>query len=228
MDIREMPIWEKPREKLWREGKESLTNAEILAILLRTGTRRKTVMDLAGEILSLDESGLRFLADCSPEELKRIHGLGEAKICELMAAVELGRRIASGRRSFIGRIGCSSDVADMFMEKMRYYEKEHFLCLMINAKGDIIEEREVSVGDICSSAANPREVFSGAIRRNAGSVLFLHNHPSGDPTPSQDDVRTTRRLVEAGELLGIPVLDHIIIGDGRFISMSAEGLMERG
>lgn len=225
MMMNELPAWEKPREKLLREGREKLSTAEILAILLRTGTTKKTAMDLAGEILAMDKAGVRFLADCTPEELKRISGMGDAKVCGLLAAVELGRRIASSRTEMRGRIQGSSDVAQLFMEKLRYYNKEHFVCLLINAVGDIIGETEVSVGDLCSSAAGPREVFAPAIRRSAASVIFLHNHPSGDPTPSDQDIRTTRRLKEAGEILGIPVLDHIVIGDGAFISMEAEGLL---
>lgn len=220
-----MPAWEKPREKLMREGCGKLSTAEILAILLRTGTREKSAMDLATEILSADSRGIRFLADCTPEELRSIKGMGDAKVCELIAAVELGRRVAAAQPRSRGRISCSKDIADMFMEQMRYYRKEHFFCLLINSKGDIIEEDEVSVGDLCSSVAGGREVFSNAIRRNAGSIALVHNHPSGDPTPSDQDIKTTRRLAESGDLLGIPVLDHIIIGDGCYVSMKAEGLM---
>ena len=225
MRLNELPVWEKPREKLMREGCGKLSTTEIIAILLRTGTRQKSAMDLAGDILSLDGRGLRFLADCTPEELRKINGMGDAKACELIAAVELGRRVAAAQPEVHGRITCSKDIADLFMEQMRYFRKEHFFCLLINTKGDIIEKDEVSVGDLCSSVAGGREVFSNAIRRNAGSIALIHNHPSGDPTPSDQDIRTTRRLVGSGELLGIPVLDHIIIGDGHYISMKAEGLI---
>lgn len=225
MRLNELPAWEKPREKLMREGCARLSTAEILAILLRTGTREKSAVDLAGDILSMDSRGIRFLADCTPEELRKIKGMGEAKVCELIAAVELGRRVAAAQPKICGRISCSKDIADMFMEQMRYYRKEHFFCLLINTKGDIIEEDEVSVGDLCSSVAGGREVFCNAIRRNAGSIALIHNHPSGDPTPSEQDIKTTRRLVQAGELLGIPVLDHIVIGDGCYVSMKAESLM---
>lgn len=225
MKLNELPIWEKPREKLLREGSGRLSTTEILAILLRTGTRDKSAMDLASEILSVSEQGIRFLADCTPEELGRINGLGEAKICELMAAVELGRRVSASQHRITGRISSSRDIADIFMEKMRYLRKEHFISLLLNSKGEIIEEDEVSVGDICSSSAGAREVFSNAVRRNAGSVVLLHNHPSGDPAPSGQDLATTRRLVKAGELLGIPVIDHIIIGDGSYVSLKAEGHM---
>ena len=108
---------------------------------------------------------------------------------------------------------------------MRYYKKEHFISLLINVKGEIIEEAEVSIGDLCSSTTHPREVFIDAVRRSAGSVIFIHNHPSGDPTPSSADIETTRRLIESGDILGIPVLDHIVIGDGCYISMRAQGMI---
>lgn len=139
--------------------------------------------------------------------------------------MELGKRIASTPREKGPIITSANDIADIFMERMRYYKKEHFISLLINAKGEIIEEVKISIGDLCSSSTHPREVFVDAVRRSAGSVVFLHNHPSGDPEPSQADVDTTLRLVEVGELLGIPVLDHIIIGDGRFISMKSRGII---
>lgn len=225
MKLRELPEWEKPREKLLREGAAKLTNTEILAILLRTGMASRSAMDLASEILSLDASGIRFLSECMPEELEKVDGLGKAKICTILASVELGRRIAMSRQERSRRITGAADIADLYLERMRYYKKEHFMCLLINSKGEIIEENEVSVGDISSAVAGPREVFSVAVRRSAGSVIFLHNHPSGDPTPSADDLKTTRRLAKAGGILGIPVLDHIIIGDGTYVSMKAEGML---
>lgn len=225
MNIRELPKTEKPREKLLKEGSDKLSNTEILAILLRSGTRQKSALELAGEILSMDRSGIQFLAECRPEELSRISGIGPAKACEILAAVELGKRIASMTKDYGEAVRSSSDIADLFMEKMRYLKKEYFYSLLINAKGQIIEECNVSIGDLCSSTTHPREVFVDAVRRSAGSVVFVHNHPSGDPTPSQADIDTTKRLMEVGLLLGIPVLDHIIIGDGIFVSMKAQGLI---
>ena len=198
---------------------------EILAILIGSGTRKRSAMELAADVLSMDRSGIRYLAECRPEELSAIKGIGPAKACELLAAAELGKRIASVTAEEKNVIRSSSDIADIFMEKMRYYKKEHFVSLMINAKGQIIEETEVSIGDLCSSTTHPREVFVDAVRRSAGSVVFVHNHPSGDPSPSEMDIETTKRLMEAGEILGIPVLDHIIIGDGVYVSMRAMGVI---
>ncbi len=225
MNIRQLPNEEKPREKLLKEGKEKLSITEILAIIIGSGTGDRSALDLASEIIAMDSSGIRFLADCKPEELTRIKGIGPAKACDILAAVELGKRIATVPKEKTVRIESSSDIAGIFMEKMRYYKKEHFVNLMINAKGQIIEETEVSVGDLCSSTTHPREVFVDAVRRSAGSVVFVHNHPSGDPSPSDMDIVTTKRLMQAGEILGIPVLDHIVIGDGCYVSMRAEGMI---
>ena len=225
MNINQMPSEEKPREKLLREGSHRLSTTEILAILINSGTKEISALEIAAQLLSIDKRGVRFLAECSPEELSRIKGMGQAKICTVLAAVELGKRIAAAPVRDRNLIRSSSDIADLFMEKMRYYKKEHFVSLMINAKGEIIEETEVSIGDLCSSSTHPREVFVDAVKRSAGSVVFLHNHPSGDPSPSDTDVQTTKRLIEAGTILGIPVLDHIIIGDGIYVSMKAMGLI---
>ena len=225
MNIKQLPSEEKPREKLLREGSDRLSTTEILAILINSGTKEISAIEIAAQLLSMDKRGVRFLAECSPEELGRIKGMGQAKICTVLAAVELGKRIAAAPVRDRNLIRSSSDIADLFMEKMRYYKKEHFVSLMINAKGEIIEETEVSIGDLCSSSTHPREVFVDAVKRSAGSVVFLHNHPSGDPSPSDTDIRTTKRLIEAGTILGIPVLDHIIIGDGIYVSMKAMGLI---
>lgn len=223
MRVNQMPAGEKPREKLLRDGPEGLSTVEVLAVILGTGTRSKSVMDLAGDVLAMDARGLRYLAECSPEELKKISGMGDAKVCVLMAALELGKRLSCLPAEERVRIKCSADIANLFMERLRYEKKEHFKCLLINSRGEILEENEVSVGDLNSSASHPREVFSPAVRRSAGSVAFVHNHPSGDPEPSAADINSTRRLVEVGELLGIPVIDHIIIGDGSYVSMKGLG-----
>jgi len=225
MNIRRLPAEEKPREKLLREGKEKLSTYEILAILIGSGTAERSAVEIASEILTMDAGGIRFLADCRPEELLKIKGIGKAKACEILAAVELGRRIATSPAEHGVRIEKSSDIAELFMERMRYHRKEHFISLLIDVKGRIIEESQVSIGDLCSSTTHPREVFINAVRRSAGSVVFVHNHPSGDPTPSETDIETTKRLIKAGEILGIPVLDHIVIGDGRYVSMRGMGMI---
>ena len=223
MRINQLPEGEKPREKLLRDGPASLSTVEVLAIILGTGTREKSVMDLAGEVIGLDPRGIRYLADCSPEDLKEVSGMGDAKVCILMAALELGKRLSCLPAEDRVRIKCPEDIAQLFLERLRYEKKEHFKCLLINSRGEILEENDVSIGDLTSSASHPREVFSAAVRRSAGSVAFVHNHPSGDPQPSAADIDSTKRLVEAGKLLGIPVIDHIIIGDGNYVSMKGLG-----
>ena len=223
MRMNQLPSGEKPREKLLRDGPEKLSTVEVLAVILGTGTRSKSVIDLAGEVLAMDERGLRYLAECSPEELMEVAGMGTAKVCVLMAALELGKRLSSLPAEDRVRIKCPGDIANLFLERLRYEKKEHFKCLLINSRGEILEENEISIGDLNSSTSHPREAFGAAVRRSAGSVAFVHNHPSGDPQPSEADIDSTRRLVEAGHLLGIPVIDHIIIGDGTYVSMKDLG-----
>ncbi len=225
MKIRDLSHSEQPREKMLKNGVSTLSNAEIIAILLGTGTRDKSAINLAMEILGLDKRGLRFLAHCSPEELLKVNGLGTAKACNLIAAIELGKRLSTAPVEDRHRISCASDISRLFMERLRYENREHFICILINSKGEVIEEFDVSIGDLTSAISHPREVFAQAVRRSASSVAFVHNHPSGDPTPSAEDIATTKRLTEAGNILGIIVLDHIIIGDGTFSSLKGLNLM---
>ena len=225
MKIRELPAGERPREKMVRSGRGSLSNSELLAILLRTGTKEKTALRMAEEVLSLDRSGLLYLQECSLEELAGVKGVGRAKACQIGAAVELGKRIATMPREERNLIKSTKDVADVFMEKMRYYGKEHFDVLLLDAKGNLMGTENVAVGDISSSIVHPRETFRSAIKRGAFAVILIHNHPSGDPSPSKEDIRVTERLCKAGEILGINVLDHIIIGDGTYISLKGAGFI---
>jgi DNA repair protein RadC len=219
MFVTQHPLSERPREKMLSKGTEHLSNAELLAILLRTGTKDKSVFRLAEEILSLEKSGILFLSECSPEDLACIKGIGKAKACQILAGIELGRRIATKPRD--DKIKCNNPdaIVALFMENMRYYKKEIFKVLLINTKGEIIGTDEISVGDLSNTVIHPREVFLPAIKRSAAAVVFVHNHPSGDPTPSNDDIKTTNRLVEAGKIIGISVWDHIIIGDGKYVSL---------
>lgn len=225
MNIKKLPDQERPREKLLTQGKEVLNNAELLAILLRTGTREKSALELAHEILAMNDEGLLGLCDNTPEELAHLKGIGKAKACQILAAIELGRRVATQPRKKRVSIGNPGDIVNLFMEKMRYYKEEHFLTLLLDTKGKVIEEVEVSVGDLNSAPVHPREVFKQAVKRSAAAVVLIHNHPSGDPTPSRDDLDITLRLTESARILGINVIDHIIIGDGEYISLKSEDLM---
>ncbi len=222
--IREMPVSERPREKLFEKGASALSNTELVAILLGSGTRKQSAVELAARLLAEDQSGILYLSGASPEELCSIEGIGPAKASVLIAAAEFGRRVMTAPRE--RRVSASSpgEVAALFMEEMRYLKKEHFRVLLLNVKNEIITMENVSIGSISSSDAHPREVFSSAVKRGAASVILVHNHPSGSPEPSEADRILTERLVEAGKIMGIQVLDHIIIGDGEYISMKSEGI----
>lgn len=225
MIIRELPTEERPREKLISLGSSVVSNAELLAILIGTGTKDRSALDLASALLAAEEDGLGNLAGSTPEEICRISGMGIAKACRIIAAFELGRRLAT--RPLPGRVLITSpdSIADLFMEEMRYYRKEFFQVLLLNSKGEIISIEKSSVGDLSSTIVHPREIFSGAVRRSAAAVVFVHNHPSGNPEPSGEDQEVTLRLIEAGKILGIRVLDHIIIGDGIYVSFRQRNLM---
>jgi len=225
--IKDIPQEERPRERLLRYGAQVLSDAELLAVLIRTGTRSESALVLAQRILKGDgaKSGLAYVVDSTVEELSNIKGIGTAKAVQIKAAVELGRRISSynGRKQIV--ITSPLDVKDLLMEEMRFLEKEHFKTILLNTKNHVISIEDISVGSLNSSIVHPREVFKPAIRRSSASVILVHNHPSGDPTPSKEDIEVTSRLVNAGNILGISVLDHIIIGNNFILSLKEQGLM---
>lgn len=222
--IKELPSEERPREKLIQFGADSLSNAELLAILIGSGTKKASALMLANRILAIEE-GISYLTDCQPDELTQIPGMGLAKSCQIIAAIELGKRIATKPKTKRINIKSPDEVANLFIEEMRYLKKEYFKVLLLNTKNEIIMIENVSVGCLNSSVVHPREVFCTAIKKSACSMIAVHNHPSGNPTPSQADIDITKRLVEVGELLGIQVLDHLIIGDGTYISLKESMLM---
>lgn len=222
--IKNLPEWERPREKLLNYGASKLSNSELLAILLATGYKEQSAISLAEELLSQDE-GLRYLTNTTVEELSSIKGIGLAKSSQLIAAVELGKRIALSTKANNYKIKGPEDVVALIMEDMRYLRKEYFNILLLNTKNEVISIENVSIGNLSSSIVHPREVFISAIKRSSSSIILVHNHPSGDPTPSNEDISITKRLQEAGDILGIKVLDHIIIGDGIYISLKEKSLM---
>ena len=226
MRIKLLPENERPIEKAVNKGIGTLSNSEILALIIHTGTRDSSAIHLAEEILAICPEGLSGLGSCTLEDLTAVTGIGKAKACNILAAIELGKRIATTRDDDKFSIESSEDVANLFMEDLRYEKKEHFKTVLVNSKGDVIAIDNVSIGELSSTVVHPREVFSQAVKKSAAGIIFVHNHPSGDPTPSDEDVATTRRLTEGGELLGIRVLDHIIIGDGKFKSLRAMRLVE--
>jgi DNA repair protein RadC len=222
--LRDWPEEDRPRERMKRLGAEALSHAELLAILLRTGSRRESAVHLAQRVLH-DCGGLRRFAERSWDELTHISGIGPAKALELQASVELGRRVARSRLPDSVSVTRPQDAADLLMEELRHLREEHFVVLFLNTKNRVIGRQTLSIGSLNASVVHPREVFRAAIRRSSASILCAHNHPSGDPTPSPEDLQLTRRLSEAGELVGIELLDHIVIGDNRYVSLKEIGCL---
>ncbi len=229
--LKEMPKEERPRERLLRLGPEQLTNVELIAILLGTGTRNLSVLELAQRLLHHCEAkdrgnGLRYLMRMRQDELKKVvPGLGPAKLCQLLASLQLGQRAAAPQ---LRRVSLNNPRAVFEYLRLRIGQKnrEHFVVVLLNAKNYVIHDEVISVGTLTTSLVHPREIFQEAIRRSAHAIILAHNHPSGDPTPSREDREVTQRLVEAGKLLGIHVLDHLIIGDGGYTSFRERGLLE--
>lgn len=218
------PKTERPRERLLAKGSDVLSDAHLLAILLRTGRRDSSAVQVAIELLDR-VGGLGGLAACGIEELCAIPGVGPAKAAQLKAALALGRRSLAVPMSTGTRISSSGDLFKHFHPALRDVKHELFKVVLLDAKNIVIKEATVSEGSLTLSIVHPREAFALAVRESAAAVIFLHNHPSGDPTPSPEDRRLTDRLVKAGNLLGIRVLDHVILGDGRYVSFADEGWM---
>ncbi|CAI6082349.1 RadC family protein [Cohnella sp. JJ-181] len=220
--LREMPETERPRERMQSLGAAALSHAELLAILLRTGTKNESAIHLAQRILN-ECGGLRRLAERSWEELTHIKGIGPAKALELQASIELGRRMSRARLPQMPRIHRPQDASELLMEEMRHLREERFVCLFLDTKNQVIAIETLSVGSLSAAIVHPREVYRAAIRRSSASIICAHNHPSGDPTPSAEDIALTKRLAEAGTLVGIELLDHLVIGDNRFVSLKELG-----
>ena len=225
MKIKEMPVDDRPREKMLLYGAGALSNSDLLALVIGSGTSKVPATGIAKEVLREMDDGLISLQETSIEELTCINGVGTATATKILAAMELGKRLADTTAKERKKFRSSDQVERYFMDRMRFFDREVFNVLLVDAKGGEIACETVSVGDLSSSITHPREVFRGAVRRGAYGVVFAHNHPSGDPTPSPEDIATTRRLCEAGEILGIMVMDHIIIGNGRSVSLRAEGII---
>ena len=225
--IKELPIGERPYEKLEAIGAEHLSNAELLAVIIKTGTKSYTAVELAQHVLRLSHDGrISSLNNLSIEQLKKIKGIGRVKAIQIKATLELSKRVATSDGVFHHSVKSANDVVNLMMEELRYLKKEIFKALLLDTKNQIIKITDISMGSLNSSIVHPREVFSEAIKYGTNSIIFVHNHPSGDPTASAEDIQTTQRLENAGNILGIKVLDHIIIGDGRFFSFKEKGLVQ--
>jgi len=224
--IKDWPEAERPREKLLQKGAGNLSDAELLALVLRTGdaASRSSALDQARLLLSRFES-LRQLGQASVAELCHIRGIGPAKAAEVLAVFEIARRFGRTELRQGSRYTCSEDVFRHYREQLRDHKREVFLALLLDSKNRLIREVRISEGSLNASIVHPREVFAPVVRESAAAVLFVHNHPSGDPTPSREDVEITTRLREAGDLMGVRVLDHIIVGSGTYVSFVDRGLM---
>ncbi len=220
--ISQWPEAERPRERLLALGASSLSDAQLLAILLRVGRQHSSAVQVGMEILHR-LGGLGGLTQCGIEELRGIPGVGVAKAAQLKAAIELGKRVIASPLTKGTKITSSRDLFDHFYPTLRDLRREVFKVVLLDAKHAILRESTVSEGSLTLSIVHPREVFTLAVKESAAAVIFLHNHPSGDPTPSREDRILTTRLVSAGEVLGIRVLDHLIIGDGRYVSFADQG-----
>lgn len=222
--IKDWPADERPREKLLARGADHLTDAELLALIIRTGdsSSKNSAVDLARGLLRRFGS-LRQLAAATITELCERPGIGPAKAAEIQALFQIARRFSDQRLQPGQTYRSSTDAFYHFHERLCDYRKEVFLALLLDTKNRLIREVQISEGSLNASIVHPREVFAPALKESAAAVLFVHNHPSGDPTPSREDIEITRRLKSAGELLGIRVLDHIIIGNGAYISLADRG-----
>ncbi len=224
LKIKDLPKEERPRERLIRHGPDRLSNSELIAILLRTGTRRQNALALADRLLAQFDS-LVGLFSASHEELQKVEGIGPAQAAVIMAAFELAKRLSESRMELKDVISTPRDAAQMVLRELSFADKEHFVIIMLNTKNRVIAKKVISIGHLNASIVHPREMFKEAIRRSSAAVILVHNHPSGDLTPSQEDIATTERLKQVGELLGIEVLDHLIVGDNRYFSFREQGLL---
>ncbi|TDM13027.1 RadC family protein [Macrococcus lamae] len=215
---------DKPRERLMTYGPEQLTNQELLAIIINTGTKDETVLEVANKILNL-VGNVRDLRYLTLQELRDIKGIGEKKAVTMLAMIELAVRMHTHSLEDKIRIKSPQCVADLLMERLRYYTQEHFIALYLNTKNVVIHEQVIFKGSLNASIVHPREVFREAVKRSAANIIVVHNHPSGDPTPSVEDIEATKRLMNCGTMFGIELLDHIIIGNGTFVSIKEKGLL---
>jgi len=223
--IKDLAPEDRPRERLAANGPQALSTTELMAILIGSGNKKRSALDIARD-LTVSKKKLKELAQASSvTQLTNIPGLGPAKATLILAALELGKRLVEAEGVEQLKLSSSSDVARFFMPRLRYASNEHFLLVLLNSKNKVIAVKQISEGSVSSSIVHPREVFSPAVEFHAAAIIVGHNHPSGDPSPSSDDEILTEALAQAGQVLGIPLLDHLIIGDGNYYSFKSHGLL---
>jgi DNA repair protein radc len=222
LTIKDLPVEERPRERLVHNGAEQMSAAELLAIILRTGSAKSTAIDLAEHLL-VKYHDLRGLAKASLEEIAQCPGIGQTKAVQLKAAFELGRRVLTSNPYQLPMIRKPEDIYDLLKAAFQDLDREHFKVIHLNTKNQVLRIETSALGILSSSPVHPREVFKEAVKMSSAGVVLAHNHPSGDPTPSNDDLLLTSRLKEAGEILGISVIDHVIFGDNRYVSLKERG-----
>jgi DNA repair protein RadC len=221
--MRDFVTHERPRERLMRHGEKALSTAELLAILFRTGVGGENVLRLAERVLSAFD-GLPGLANATIAELTAISGIGPVKAVELKAALEVGRRLMSAQPAERPSVTSPADAANLLMAEMSFLEKEHLRLILLDTRNRVLKTPTLYVGSLNSSIVRIGELFRAAIKENAAAFIVVHNHPSGDPAPSPEDIRITREIARAGALLGIDCLDHIVIGRNRYVSLKERGL----
>jgi DNA repair protein RadC len=225
LTIRDLPSHERPREKALRYGMERLSDGELLSLVLGSGVRGSNAVALANAILARFDN-FRKLADAAFGELRTIHGVGPVRALEIKACLEIARRFQQIDLQPGVVLNSTAQVFGYYHEKLRDQKREKFFCVLLDAKHRLIREEAISVGSLNFSIVHPREVFATAIREAAESLLLVHNHPSGDPTPSREDIAVTRRLCEVGKLVGIEILDHLVIGNGSYFSFLEQNLLQ--
>ena len=227
MNIKSLPESERPIEKMMYSGASSLSNAELWALIIRTGTSEKSAVQLAEDVISYSNMEIGSLRMAEASELKAIDGIGNTKACAIVACLELAKRYNSSFDNIKKRrVDTVERAAEAIMADLKDEKREHVISMMLNAKCEIEAKSTISIGELTNSSMHPREVFSPAIKRGAAAIIIAHNHPSGDPTPSDQDISVTNRIAKAGEIIGIKLYDHIIVGAGNNVSMREMGFID--
>ena len=227
--ISQLPDTERPYEKCERSGPETLSDAELLAVILRTGSEGVNVLDMSRDILSiLGSEGIAGLCRVTQAGLMQIRGIGRVKALQILCIAQLSVRIARAQIGHEAELNFNDPqtIADYYMEDLRHEDQEVMYLLCLSSKGSLLKKEIISRGTVNCTLVSPREIFVSALRHQAASVILMHNHPSGDPTPSEEDVRSTQNVKKLGDLLGITLLDHIVVGDHRYVSLRMEGFMD--